>query len=117
MHSINKMTAFCGLPCHECEAFLATKNSNDQKIKEVAQLWSKQQNTDYKPQDIECDGCRLKNARLHSYCKQCQVRKCALTKDITTCADCDSYICEILEDFFKITPHTKEILDKMRNAC
>ncbi|MCD6569822.1 MAG: DUF3795 domain-containing protein [Deltaproteobacteria bacterium] len=61
------MIAFCGLPCHECDAFLATRDDDDQKRAEVAQLWSKQYNADIKPEDINCDGCLSDNGYLFNH--------------------------------------------------
>ena len=42
---MEEMTAFCGLACHECEAFQATKNDDDKKRVKVAKRWSKRYNT------------------------------------------------------------------------
>jgi hypothetical protein len=33
---LKEMIAFCGLGCHECGAFLATKENNNQKRAKVA---------------------------------------------------------------------------------
>ena len=38
---MKEMIAVCGLECHECGAFLATKENSDQKRAEVAQEWYK----------------------------------------------------------------------------
>ena len=39
---MDEIIAFCGITCHECGAFLATRDDNDEKRAEVAQLWSKE---------------------------------------------------------------------------
>lgn len=39
---MNEAIAFCGLACHECGAFLAAKNDDDEKRREVAELRSRQ---------------------------------------------------------------------------
>ena len=41
--------AICGLTCHECGAYQATINDDDKKREEVAELWSKEYNTECKP--------------------------------------------------------------------
>jgi len=54
---MNKMIAFCGLTCTECLAFIATRKDDDKERQKVAKVWSKEFNSDIKPEDINCDGC------------------------------------------------------------
>lgn len=111
---MNEIIAFCGLSCHECGAFLATKNNDNKKREEVAQLWSKQFNTDIKPKDINCDGCLSTSENLFNYCKVCEIRKCGMKKNIINCASCDDYACEKLIKFFEIAPEAKKQLEKIK---
>lgn len=109
------MIAFCGLACTECPAFLATKENNNEKRRQVAEQWSKEYKADFKPQDINCEGCLSKNGRLFSHCSVCTIRQCGLKKDHKNCAYCDDYSsCQKLIDFFKIAPQGKVKLDEMR---
>ena len=110
-----EMIAFCGLACHECGAFLATKNDDDKKRAEVAQLWSKELNTDIKPGDINCDGCLSDSGLVFNYCKVCKIRKCGREKGIANCAHCEDYPCEKLEKFFEMVPDAKKQLDEIRS--
>ncbi|NIM90735.1 MAG: DUF3795 domain-containing protein [Candidatus Aminicenantes bacterium] len=109
------MIAFCGLLCSECGAFLATQNDDDEKRKEVAQLWSKEYDADLKPEDINCEGCLAEGDNLFSYPKICEIRKCGKEKSVLNCAQCDEYICKKLEKFFQMVPAAKERLDKIRS--
>lgn len=52
------MIAYCGMDCSKCEGYLATKEDNDTKRKEVAEKWTIQYNTDIKPEQINCNGCK-----------------------------------------------------------
>ena len=112
---MDKMISFCGLLCNECGAFIAKKNDDDKKRVEVAQLWSKQYNTDIKPEDINCDGCISGSECLFNHCKVCEVRKCGKEKGIANCAYCDEYPCEKLEEFFQILPDARKRLDEIRS--
>lgn len=49
---MEKIVAYCGLDCHECGAFLATKENDDQKRAEVDQEWSRLFKVEVKPEDI-----------------------------------------------------------------
>ncbi len=64
---MNEMVAVCGLECHECGAFLATKENDDQKRARVAQEWSKRFTVEVNPKDINCDGCQSEGGRLFNY--------------------------------------------------
>ena len=112
---MNEIVAYCGLSCHECGAFIATKNDDDRKRAEVAQQWSKQHKTDIKPEDINCTGCTSKDLPVFNYCTVCKIRKCCQEKDLVNCAYCDDYACDILEEFYKMVPDSKKRLDEIRS--
>ncbi len=111
---MNEMIAFCGSACQECEAFVATRNDDDQKRAEIAQLWSKQYNADIKSEDINCDGCKSVGTRHFNYCNVCEIRKCGMGRGVENCAYCNDYTCERLEKFFEIAPDNKKRLDAIR---
>ena len=109
------MVSCCGLLCSECGAFVATKNDDDAKRAEVAELWSKGYEVDLKPEDINCSGCLSDTEPLFGHCKVCEVRKCAREKAIENCARCDEYACEQLKGIHKMAPDAKERLDGIRS--
>ncbi len=111
---MNNMIGFCGMSCHECGAYIATKENNDKKREEVAKLWSKEYNTGIKPEDINCDGCTSRSNNVFSHTKVCEIRKCGISKDLINCAHCDEYACEQLLKFFEMVPDAKKTLDGIR---
>lgn len=113
---MENMIAFCGLACHECGAFLATKQNDDTKRAEVAQLWSKLYNADIKPEDVYCDGCLSSGGYLFNHCKVCEIRACGLDRGVESCAHCQDYACEKLEQFFKLVPEAQKQLDGIRGG-
>ena len=114
---MDEIIGYCGLLCSECGAFIATRNDDDEKRAEVAQMWSKQYNADIKPEDINCDGCTSNDdGRLFNHCKVCEIRKCGKEKNILNCAYCDEYACEKLEEYFQILPDAKQRLDQIRSG-
>ena len=112
---MRRMTAFCGLVCSECGAFIATQNDDDEKRAEVARLWSRQYGVDIKPADINCDGCTSDTDRHIGHCQVCEIRKCGKQKEVVNCAYCVDYACEKLEGFFKMVPDARKNLDKIKN--
>ncbi len=111
---MDKMTAFCGIVCSECAAFIATHKNDDGERKKVAEEWSKEFKADLKPEDINCDGCLATSENLFSHTKVCEIRKCALEKGVKNCAYCDEYICDKLNSFFKSAPEAKKNLEEIR---
>ena len=113
---MNEMIGFCGLNCHQCGAFLATRENYDVKRREVAELWSKEYGTDIRAQDINCDGCISNGGILFSHCDVCEIRKCGKEKGIVNCAFCSDYPCTKLAEFFALVPESKTRLDSIRGG-
>lgn len=110
------MISCCGINCGECDAFIATKENDDEKRSEVAKLWSKQFNSDIKPESINCVGCLSESGPVFGYCEICSIRKCAKAKEIPNCAHCSEYACDSLEGLFKMLPECKENLEKIKQT-
>ena len=111
---MEKMIAVCGIKCVECPAFLATQENDDLKRKEVAEMWSKEFQAAFKPEDINCDGCTSGRERLFSHCQVCEIRKCGREKQLRNCAYCDDYICLKLNELYRMIPQGKAVLDEIR---
>jgi hypothetical protein len=113
---MKEMISQCGLNCHECAAFKATKSDDDQKRMEVAAKWSKQYKADIRPEDINCEGCLSTGERVFSHCHVCEIRKCGIDKNVPNCAHCHEYICGKLEKFLKSVPGNRDLLEKVRKT-
>lgn len=108
------MIAYCGLNCEQCEAFIATKANDDALRAEVAGKWARLYSAPIKPEDINCTGCRWVGAKT-VYCQQlCAIRRCAQARTVSTCADCDDYPCDTLNEMFRVAPQAKVTLDALR---
>ncbi len=113
---MEKMIAYCGLICTECPAFIATKNDDNAKRKETAELWSKLFGQEIKPEDINCEGCTITRGKHIGYWGMCEVRKCGAERGVINCAYCADYACEKLEKFFQMTPMMKANLEEIRKG-
>ncbi|MFZ5352854.1 MAG: DUF3795 domain-containing protein [Bacillota bacterium] len=111
----NMIIAKCGLVCSDCPTYIATQNDDDEMRKNIAEQWTQAFKYEFKAEDINCDGCQTKNGRLCSYCKNiCQIRPCALEKNVENCAHCESYSCEKLDRFYSMAAEAKEMLEEIK---
>jgi hypothetical protein len=116
MKMVDKMIAYCGLVCTDCEGYLATQNNDSKKRQEVAEKWTKMMGMNFTADGIICDGCLTTKGRISHFCTTCPVRKCGQEKGVISCAYCDDYICETLGVFFKNVPQCKDVLDSIRKG-
>jgi len=113
------MVAYCGLTCHTCPIYLATRQKNKEEQArmraEIVKQCQEHYGIQYKPEDItDCDGCKTEGERIFSASRNCLIRKCARGKRLETCGSCALYACEKLAAFFKTEPAARERLDAIR---
>lgn len=106
---MDKMMAYCGILCSECDAFKATKDNNDELRRATAGQWSKMYGAEINPEMINCLGCR--SELLFSHCGECEIRNCAIEKQVDHCGLCDSFPCEITKQIIDNVPGVKERLE------
>jgi hypothetical protein len=101
---MEKLIAYCGLDCAECDAYKALQN-NDQALREkTAAEWSKAHNFSFTPDMINCTSCKGNGVQV-GYCSECEIRKCALGKGLVNCGACTEFqTCKIINDFIAQVP-------------
>lgn len=114
---MKEMIAFCGLACHACPTFLATRANDDKKRIKVAKQWSLayEKLKDLKPEEINCNGCLAENGILFKSCRDCPIRECGMERRVANCAYCGDYHCPKLEGIFNIAPESKKKLDEIKS--
>lgn len=92
----------CGLLCSRCDAFRATLANDPAKLELVAADWRvRYQNGDITAANVRCNGCMVEGGPKCGHCESgCGVRKCALDKKHSTCAECASFPCEQLDGLY-----------------
>ncbi len=110
-----KLIGCCGVVCSECPGYLATQNDDWDERKRVAEMWSKIFNVKLTAEYVNCDGC-TGGGRVIDYCKTCEIRKCAVSKNLDNCAFCTEYPCEKLEKWFEHMPEAREVLEEIRKT-
>jgi hypothetical protein len=94
------MLGYCGINCDECDAYKGTVNSDMALLEKVAgKFW----NGKYSAKDWVCLGCLPADQQfIAQYCSNCQIRTCAIERNLSSCAACDDFEnCSRLHDFIK----------------
>lgn len=108
------MTAFCGIDCSKCPAFVAHQTNDDELRKKTALEWAKMFDYNFKPEEINCVGCTVSEGVHVGYCGMCEIRSCAAKRDIKNCGYCNEYGCERLIKFLANVPDAKANLESAR---
>ncbi len=121
MKNNNTILAYCGLVCETCPIHLASLEkdiSKQQEMREsIARTIAEQYGMNLKPEDInDCDGCRADTGRIFSGCLNCEIRKCAITRNIENCAYCQEYPCDKLNEIFRLESEAQTRLDAIRKS-
>jgi hypothetical protein len=119
-----EMVAYCGLNCSTCRIYLATREKDPKKQREmregIARYVREHFDSKIRVEDItDCDGCTAESGRLFSGSKKCEVRKCAREKGLKNCAYCSEYPCEKLNKLYDsggVEADAKKRLDAIRKS-
>lgn len=113
---MTNMVAYCGLVCPHCPAYVATQKDDVEGLKQIAAKWSKELNLALEWEDCRCDGCLATAGRQIDYCRECQVRACAIARQVQNCAYCPDYACEKLGKFLSSVPEARAKLEEIRQS-
>jgi len=101
---MEKLIAYCGLDCTQCNAYLALKN-NDQALREkTAAEWAKMHNFNCTPDMINCTSCKGTGVQV-GHCSECEMRNCAVKKGVVNCGACNEFkTCKTINEFIERVP-------------
>ncbi len=91
---MEQIISHCGIICSECPCYIATQTNDDIKRKETAELFSEMLKMDIKPDNINCNGCLNPDNKLFN--QGCEIRKCSIKRNLTNCAYCNDFPCDML---------------------
>jgi len=114
---MDKMIAYCGLVCTDCEAYVATQANDLETLERLAARAREEFGIpDATVESAMCDGCLADSGRQIGYCAVCEIRACGVARSVVNCAYCDDYACEKLEGFFEQAPQARAVLDEIRHS-
>ena len=114
---MDKIIAYCGLVCSDCDAYAATQANDREALERVAARWREEYNApNVTVESVICDGCLGIDGQHCSHCAECDIRACGMERAVTNCADCVDYACEKLEGFFGSVPDARTVLDEVRRS-
>lgn len=111
---MEKLIGYCGIVCSDCPVLVTTRKNDVVERRRIAEMFTRQYGTEYKLEDINCDGCTSDGSRVFSYCSICEIRKCGREKKVANCAYCSEYPCAKLAELFSKYSKAKETLDEIR---
>lgn len=97
------LIAYCCLECEKCDVYIATQNNDNELRAKVAKEWKME------AEKLYCDGCKSKRTPFN-----CEARKCAVSRNLPTCAHCDDFPSRDKEIWTKWPP-LKEKVQAMRS--
>jgi hypothetical protein len=103
-----ELLGYCGLYCGACTRFRAVLPDGKHLLEDaIIGCYIYQKGT--------CGGCRGKLESLYAGCHICDIKKCAINKEIDHCGLCSSFPCERIIDFQheSYSIHHLEVIDNL----
>lgn len=93
---MDKVMSACGVMCSGCGAYLAASKGPAYQ-QEVADAWRRIYGLDVASASISCNGCLGPDEDVFYTSVRCTARRCCRSKGFTSCAECPTTGCELLE--------------------
>jgi hypothetical protein len=100
--------------CSDCAAYKATRTTDPEELKALAEIESRYLGAEIKPEENGCDGCMTPGGRKGPCVPRCSIRPCAVSRGHKTCAECDQFACEKLAAYLKHNPEASAVLAGLR---
>ena len=107
--------AYCGLVCTECPAYRGHKENDIELLERAAKVWSDAYGETLTADSIRCEGCKSASGVKGETCVMCKVRVCAIDRGVESCALCDDYGCDTLEEILHHAPEARQKLEEIRS--
>ena len=89
---MKEVLSYCGYRCDLCPAYKENLESAEDR-KKVSGNWRRYYDLEVEPEEVDCLGCLQASEAPNP---KCQVRPCAIGRNLRNCAECDDFICRKL---------------------
>jgi hypothetical protein len=115
---MDRIIAYCGLVCSECDAYVATQANDLETLERLAQHARDEYGVeDATAETTMCDGCLGEHEHQVGYCATCEIRTCGVEQGVANCAHCPGYDgCAKLEGFFGQVRGARAVLDEIHGS-
>ncbi len=86
---MKEILGYCGYRCDLCPAYRENLKTPEDRQR-VSEAWERYYDYKIDPEKVPCDGCI---GACQAPNPNCKVRPCAIGKGVSTCAECDEFIC------------------------
>ncbi len=107
--------AYCGLDCSGCDVYQATKLDSEDLRQQYAAKVFEQFKIEVQPSTVNCHGCRDARPKT-GFCAYCEVRKCAIDRELENCASCPDYGCDKLQKVHAAMINVGKAVDGVASA-
>lgn len=88
----------CGNRCDTCNIYIATENNDTKLLKSLAKQYTSK-SLKLKAKHMACKGCHNDEGVHYKFCQECKIKQCVIDQNLTTCGECISYPCKMIEQF------------------
>lgn len=90
---MEKIVAYCGIKCHKCSVYRASKIKNINKKRKKARKLS-EKGYPLEASDINCPGCRATDKDVPPFVLKCRIRGCVRYNNLEHCFQCGRFLCK-----------------------
>jgi len=114
MNGQDHLLAPCGLDCGACDIYQAAHDPA--AAERLAEAFRAEGRADAVPEWFQCQGC-LGDRRVH-WSADCSILTCCVDEHgLTSCADCDRFACQRLEEWATRSPRYGAALERLRRMA
>jgi hypothetical protein len=83
----------CGIDCSVCEAYIATFENDLEVLSRHQKSFEENFGKKVSLEELKCEGCMSQGKKI-SFCDLCEIRLCAIDRDLPNCAHCPDFPCD-----------------------
>jgi hypothetical protein len=106
------MMSACAVMCSDCPAYLGAAKGIEHRSRTV-DAWHRIYGLDETVEHLSCGGCLGPGEALFYTSRDCEARRCCLSRELASCAECPVQPCEKLEKAQSVWDGVPNLVDKL----